>query len=524
MSLFDPEFYPTPKEIIARMVAPYADRISKACILEPSAGNGAILHFLDEGVPFTYTTKRGQTIESTVKPDPNRVYAAEHNPELQMILHEKGYRLVAEDFLTYKPDIRYDLIIMNPPFKTGEKHLLHAWEIIPSGDIVCLLNAETIHNPYTETRKLLARIIAENGTVEELGRCFSTADNPTDVEVIMVRLHKEAKDDPFRLDFTGLSKEETPDFSQMAVEGGALTQESRLDAFIRAWNKAKETAVEYIKARQTLRMFTDVFRCNDYEHTDPIGDLDKYLANSRNSYKSNDVSAFMTDGYNHFVTTATKIAWGTIFNQIGLGKYMTSGLRDALNKFQQEQSSLSITKENINKLFQFIMLNVSEIMDHSVVEIYDKFTSYYPGNTSYKEGWKTNKQFSCNRKVILPDVADAGYMPQRYGYDRFFRPNYYHNLDDIDKAMCWLSGTNFDELRGEIDIPGQGKTACPARSTIEQTLRRIPVGSTEWHESAFFRVKAFKKGTIHIEFKDEALWAKFNLTVNKGKKKLGMAE
>ena len=50
------------------------------------------------------------------------------------------------------------------------------------------------------------------------------------------------------------------------------------------------------------------------------------------------------------------------------------------------------------------------------------------------------------------------------------------------------------------------------------------MGDQGWHESAFFRVKAFKKGTIHLEFKDEALWAKFNLTVNKGKNIIGDTE
>lgn len=524
MSLFDPEFFPTPNEIIAKMVAPYAYKIRKACILEPSAGNGAILDYISKGVPVTETLLNGETFTTSIKADPKKIFAIEKNPELQMILQQKGYRLVAEDFLTYKPDIRFELAILNPPFKTGDKHLLHAWEILPAGDIVCLLNAETIRNPYTETRKLLCRIIAENGTVEELGQCFKTADNTTDVQVVMVRLHKKAKDDPFRINIDGLSKEDAPDFAQMATGTGSLTQESRLDAFIRSWDKAKEAAVAYIKARQTLKMFTDVFRPNSYDYTDPVAELDKYLANSRNDYRANDVSAYMSDGYNHFIDNTTRLAWGTIFNQIGLGKYMTTGLQEMLKKFQQEQSSLAITKENINKLFEFIMLNIGEIMNHAVVEVYDKFTSYYPGNTSCKEGWKTNKQFSCSRKVILPNVAEAGFMPQRYGYDKFFKSSHYHQLDDIDKAMCWLSGRNFDELTGEIEVPGHGKATCPANSTIEQTLCRIPVGSTEWHESAFFRVKAFKKGTVHIEFKDEDLWAKFNITVNKGKNEIGDTE
>ena len=31
----------------------------------------------------------------------------------------------------------------------------------------------------------------------------------------------------------------------------------------------------------------------------------------------------------------------------------------------------------------------------------------------------------------------------------------------------------------------------------------------------FFRIKAFKKGTMHFEFLDEDIWMKFNQTVAK---------
>lgn len=525
MNVFDPEFFPTPKEIIARMVTPYADRITTACILEPSAGNGAILDYLKEGVPKTYTHPNGKCSTVSISPDMKRVYACEHNPELQMILHKKGYRLVAEDFLQYRPDIRFNLAIMNPPFRNGDQHLLHAWDIMPSGDIVCLLNAETVNNPYTENRKRLKRIIDEHGSVEQLGPCFRSADNPTDVEVVLVRLHKDAKEDPFVLNPSGLTEEEMPDFEKMSTEGNSLIQESRLDAFIRAWRMAKLAAIDYIKARQTLQMYIGAFTSNSASRINPIGELDQHMADSANQFKDNP-SAHMEDGYNHFIDSTTRLVWETVFKQIGLGKYMTSNLRESMNAFQQGQSSYAVTKENIMKLFQFIMLNVGEIMDRAVVEVYDQFTRYFPDNTSWKEGWKTNKQFFCNRKVILPNVAECGFMPQRYGYSRFFSVSYYasQTLDDIDKAMCWLCGRNFDDLTGEIYVPGQGKTPCPAASTIRGTLYRIPVGSTEWHESAFFKVKAFKKGTIHIEFKDEALWTKFNLTVNKGKNQIGDSE
>ena len=525
MSLFDNEFFPTPEEVIRKMVEPYADRLETATILEPSAGNGAIIDFITTtGVPCVMQTQRGTEYSHTVKANPRRVYAVERNPELQMILREKSYRIAGDDFLVFRPDIRFDLCLMNPPFSCGDKHLLHAWDILQGGDIACLLNAETVRNQCTETRKRLGRIIAEHGTTEFLGQCFKDADHQTDVEVALVRLHKENSANPFKLDFDG-SAEKGVDFGEVTSSGESLEQSSRLDAYIRSWNMAKDAAVEYIRARQKLRFFLDAFldanNKGNATKSEPVRVIDDVL----NGDKIGEADT-MARAYNEFVEEAKKCAWNVIFRQIGIEKYMTSRLRDNLNKFKDDQSSMEISKENIMGLLKYIFTNVNTIMDNAVVEVYDMFTRYFKGNTSFTEGWKTNKRFSCNRKVILPNAVSAGFMPQRYGYNRKFSTEYSSRLElqDIDKAMCWLTGRQFESLTGEIDIPGQGKAPCPADSTIEQTVRRIDVGDQEWHESAFFRVKCFKKGTVHLEFKDEALWTKFNLTVNQGKNLVGDGE
>ena len=530
MNLFDKEFYPTPPEVIKKMIEPYADILDKATVLEPSAGSGSIIDYITEtGLNKTLRTTKGHEYDYQVKANPKRVYAIEKNPELQMILQQKGYRLIGEDFLGCFPDTRVNLILMNPPFKNGDQHLLHAWEILHGGDIACLLNAETIRNPYTENRKLLARIIAEHGSVEELGKCFRDADNTTDVEVTLVRLHKEDKASPFRIDLSG---EEAPrvDFVEMTSEGNALCQSSRLDAYIRCWSMAKEAAVDYIKSREKLRFWLSALMNTDLTANgkaassktgvNAIQEIDNELKGQPLSQST------MESAYNEFITAAKGEAWDTVFRQIGIGKYMTTGLREELSRFQKGQASMDITKENVMKLFEYIMTNVGVIMDNAVVEVYDKFTRYFKDNTSFKEGWKTNKQFHCNRKVILPDLVDAGFMPQKYGYHSHFSLELYgrQTVEDIDKAMCWLSGRSFDSLTGEIEIPGQGKCPSPKDSTIAQTINRIAVGDQGWYESAFFRVKAFKKGTVHLEFKDEALWTKFNITVNKGKNQLGNSE
>ena len=177
-----------------------------------------------------------------------------------MILQGKGYRMLGNDFLVYKPLHCFNLIVMNPPFSNGDEHLLHAWDIMHTGDIVCLLNADTIKNPYTQRRKLLAKIIEQNGSVEMLGNCFSTAEHRTNVDVAMVRLHKEVEDERWHIDFGDNAKmEKMPNFAESINTGSELALNDKLGSYLHAWKQAQVAAQEFIKARKKLEFYVTAF-------------------------------------------------------------------------------------------------------------------------------------------------------------------------------------------------------------------------------------------------------------------------
>jgi hypothetical protein len=50
----------------------------------------------------------------------------------------KGHNLVAEDFLEYKPDPVYNMVIVNPPFEDDLDlgHDKHAWSCLKPGGIL----------------------------------------------------------------------------------------------------------------------------------------------------------------------------------------------------------------------------------------------------------------------------------------------------------------------------------------------------------------------------------------------------
>lgn len=158
--MYNSSFYPTPPEVAEKMLAKVS-KLYERSILEPSAGKGDLADAAVGRLDRYYNRFR------------ERVHCIESEPELRAAIRGKGYPLVGTDFLTFWPDEKYDLIIMNPPFSNGDVQLLHAWEILDHGDIVCLLNEQTFLNLCTENRKLLAMIIEQYGEVEHLGSCFA---------------------------------------------------------------------------------------------------------------------------------------------------------------------------------------------------------------------------------------------------------------------------------------------------------------------------------------------------------------
>lgn len=235
----NPDYYPTPDHLISRMISPYYNRLGKAQILDPEAGGGAILDYISKG-------RSGQK---------NNLYAIEKDPELTYTLQGKDYKVIHNDFLTYSGNYLFDLILMNPPFSNGDEHLLKAWDVLTEGDITCLLNRETINNPCTARRKQLARIIADHGTIEEVGQAFSQAVRRTLVDVVMVRLHKEGNVEQFDFSFAEATGEQHADFTEESVTS-ELAMSDLTGAMLRQYEKIKGAYVNYVKARKEIEFYS----------------------------------------------------------------------------------------------------------------------------------------------------------------------------------------------------------------------------------------------------------------------------
>ena len=470
--MFDPEFFPTPAPIVEKMLeglplrkhlpdCPYG-------ILEPSAGKGDILDAI-EAKGSSYGGYNGP-----------KLWAIEQNPELVGLLQSKGYKVVSRDFLAFRPENRIDLIVMNPPFSVGAKHLLHAWDILEGGDVVCLLNAETIRNPFSEERKRLAFVIEHNGSVEFLGPVFKDSERPTDVEIALVRLHKERPADSGIRFEAKEGAEERPEFHKVETATD-LMKPDLVGALIRQYEKAKESYADLLKSQAAVSFYcqgvcvaSDILPHGNDRHSPTLGSLDSQ--------------------YDDFVDGLRLKFWTHILGVLGIEKLLTHKLRSTFQAFIEQQGSMALTKENIADVLGMLMLNSDSILKQSVVAVFDLFTKYHETNREHIEGWKTNERWKVGRKVILPNYV-------RYEYGKFGNAyGRYSEYSDIDKALCYLSGKRLEDI-----------------VTIEKAIK--PHANTS--ESEFFFMRYFQKGTLHLTFKDESLWARFNQVACDGRNWIG---
>lgn len=471
------EFFPTPASVIRRMVAPVADRLRSGTILEPSAGRGDIL----DHVCNVYSDKRN-------------VYAIETDPELQLVLAGKGYRVLDSDFLAFREPLHFDVILMNPPFSRGDEHLLHAWELVaPGGVVVCLLNADTLRNAYTERRKLLAQIVSDHGDTEDLGQPFKTAARPTDVQVTMVVLRKPASKTAGLFDgetFDSDAPEQEREHSE-----SPLAQRDLLSALVAQY----EASVRLVRER--------------YELGQKLAFYLKGVQTPRTAPKDE-------PALNDQIQAVKDLFWGYVFERTKIGSAATSSVRAEFEQQRAQNRHMAFSVENVTAVLYAIRDNYPAIIERCVVEAFDKITALHKDNAVHTEGWVTNKSWKVARKIIVPwgvswDDKWKTWSARSY-QDAFF--------DDLDKACCHLTGQQFDSLERRGDVSAPRPTRVTVNGAIYWQLHANRDNWADKFESEFFTVKVHKKGTVHLVFKDEALWARFNQVAARGKKWIGGGE
>lgn len=480
------EFYPTPPDIIEKMLQDLDFKIVRT-ILEPSAGKGNIVDAIVQKIEQNNVTYRYNRFKLDV-PD---IDCVEIDQNLCHILKGKGYRVVHDDFLTYSTMKEYDLIIMNPIFSNGCKHLLKALEMQErnGGAVVCLLNAETLKNPYTNERKDLQRKLTEYGAkIEFIQDAFLDAERETGVEIALVKVQlPKVHDESFILE--GLRKTQ----EQKEFQTGKSTQLIDGDFFKGIANQYQlevKAGIKLIKEYFAMQPFILSSFAKDSETGETIqkGGCMLSMTSGKNGLSVNE-----------YIKSVRRKYWTALFKNPKFIGQLTGNLqREFYNKLD-ELSGYDFSLFNIYQLKIDIQEKVEKAIEDTIMELFDELSHkyYYYDETSnnihYYNGWKTNKSWIINKKVIIPL---RGFYDMQYSWGRFYPTRYevINKLQDIEKCLNYLDGGLTDAVN------------------LEKALQFAEeYGETKNIQLKYFTVTFFKKGTCHITFTNEELLKKFNI-------------
>lgn len=453
-SFFDRDFYPTPVEVIDQMMQ-FSDVVGKV-VLEPSAGSGNIVEWCKAS-------------------GAKQVLACEINPKLRAVLSGKC-EIVGDDFLklTTEEISHVDMVVMNPPFTADEKHILHAFDIAPEGcEIVALCNSQTLENWRYGYREVLHEKIEMYGSSQYLGRVFKESDErKCDVSVSIVRLYK-------------------PRTAENEFEGFFMDEDEEP-------NNEASGLMRYDFVRDCVSRYCDAVRRFDgaIEQANKINELTAGIGG--NSIK---FGAFSTraSGYSsgtqvtktQFKKQLQKDAWRWLLGKFNLEKYVTSSLVADINKFVEQQSNIPFTMKNIYRMVEIIIATNGNRMEQTLVDAFELICSYSAENSTAGEKWKTNSEYMVNRKFIIP------YITNSWGWDNsHVSLSYSNRLNDIEKALCYLMGVNYDNM-----------------THINEFSHRMDLEWGKLYECGFFEFRFYKKGTGHFKFVDEKVWFRFNQEV-----------
>ena len=511
------EFYPTPPELIAKMLETVIRERNKT-ILEPSAGKGDILDFIslykqnESGCGYKWLIEQlkesnyddipQMLLQETVKDFKNGKRAREVinaecieiDSNLCAILKDKGYRVYNDDFLLYDDDKHYDLIIMNPPFSNGDEHLLKAISIAEKtgSKIICLLNAETVKNPYSNKRKLLASKLEKYGAeIEYMQNAFSDAERETDVEVAIVRADVPA---PFKENSRIWEELETNDIeiNEPEFSGEIVSANEPLKMAVKLYKKELEAGKRLIEEYLSLKPYLT----SSFENED----TPSYMRGCMLTLYSD--SKKKTLDWNEYLYSVRYKYWHQLLHNPKFMQNLTSNLREEYYSMISEFASRDFSLKNIYAVKMDIISRTAKGIEEKIVDMFEQL-SYKnsmdaAGNVHYFNGWKSNSAFKINQKVVVPycncwDGICKKFDFWHYGYGS----NVFRILDDIEKCLAFLQ-IGESELDYAVDLSGHLKVCQERQETRKLQFR-------------FFDVDIFKKGTMHIKFRDEELLKRFNI-------------
>ena len=496
--MFGIQFYPTPPTLVKKMFEKINWETVHS-ILEPSAGKGDIIKGLRdcyikrEKNKYAKYDLYNRDVSWKVSID-----CVEIDPNLAAILKDEKYygtkvncyNVTQADFLMWDTFTRYDLIAMNPPFSEGDRHLIKALDLCRTGgQVVCILNAETIRNPYSNIRQDLVHRLQElHADIEYLQDEFVDSEHKTDVEIALI--------------YVDIPKIEY-DYDMFEKMNRAKEYKSKYDSMTSDYQLATDDLIANVLKQYNDECTLGLSLIDTFERFESIIPTSErkqaIISIAINSRDSNNESITK---HNAFLRELRAKYWNILFQSDLIAPLLTQATRDYFRLNLERLRAFDFTYSNIKTIQIELSQRMTGSIEDAVVEQFDKLTYHNSmsnsSNVHYYNGWCTNDAYKLNKKIIIPCY---GVFDDRYcnSWDLWKSEE---KLDEIEKILIFLNG---------------GFTAEHRVDWIIRSYQSSKSYNGEKIHCAFFDLEFKKKGTIHLWFTNEELLKKWNIFAGKKK-------
>lgn len=472
------QFYETPA-FLADMAFGKFQNKNITRLLDACAGNGALSDAWRRHVEGGHVF-RGRPYTGTWHSP--RIDAVEINPERHPLLRDKGLTVVGFDLLSFEGGEVYSHVLVNPPFRNGAPFVLKLWRALWAGEIVAIINAETIKNPCNQDRRELVRLIEEFGTIEYVQNAFTESRDgkTTDVEVALVHMVKpEAKSLTWVNELIdGLSKDTTE-----------IKQEFKLPNELALPNSfVKNQCIAFRQAVQAMRTSVQA-QCVADQMASRIGQTmaEANGATGKGVPASVSLRDALTSGYEGLKDRA----WTSVLRSTEtLSRLSRKVQKQAESRFEQIKT-LDFIESNIYGFLLGLVESAGEMQIDMMMDVFDQISEYHTDNATSYRGWVSNtkhRTFGMRIKMTRFVLPHFGYHSSCLEFDASQR------LADFDKVFAMLDGKSIESLGFEKGKP-------------TEEMGMVAALSAHWDEaldakrirSKYFDVR-FYKGVRTIHF------------------------
>lgn len=423
MSNFDFQFYPTPAALTDKAWRLFDSRHFER-VLDPSGGNGDLL----AGAPGH--SRGGMKLD-----------AIEIDSTKHPILKDRGITVVGLDFDRLESGSSYSHIIMNPPFAKGCEHVLRAWNVLFDGEIVAIINAETLRNAFSKERQLLVRLIEDHGSVEFIKDAFKGegVQRQAEVEIALIHLTKRAESSAIVGNILSGLREDASDHAgdvkpEMQLALPAQFVENAVLVFRAAVEAMRQGAAAQAKAAYYSALLGKTMSQRNAEVTE---DAERESAKPTGALVRNLISA----GYDDLKDRA----WASILKSTQVTGKLSSKAQRRLESEFETIKKLEFTEANVYGFLAGLASSGWDITIEMACDVFDEVTRYHSDNAVYFMGWKSNDRHrTCGMRIRMNRFVLPGHGVQSWSSSMQW--NTEQLLADIDKVFAMLDGKTEPEV------------------------------------------------------------------------------